>query len=258
MADEGATTYWHVQNLWVSEVEGTLLRGLSPSLAAQLTVPLRSVRDRIEYEDLARAPFAPLSPELHHRNETLTRLADVRVGLQWARLAPPWTFTASGGMSVPTGRTESNPFALGRLGVPHQHIQFGTGTVDPYATAVASRRAGAWSVTGSASARLSLVDNSLGHRAGNRFGATLSAARAVAGVWGVRAGVEFAREQAENWDGLVEEEGNLGRTDLFASFAGSRKLGFGTLGATVRVPLSSEVSGAQMDLPLVLQLSLSR
>jgi hypothetical protein len=32
---------------------------------------------------------------------------------------------------LPVGRTEEDPWALGSLGLPHQHIQFGTGTFDP-------------------------------------------------------------------------------------------------------------------------------
>ena len=255
---EATTQYWHMQDLWVSELDGTVVRGLTHSLAAQLTLPVRSVRDRIRFEDIARRAYFPPVPDTHHRNETLTYAADVRLGLQWARIAPPWTLTASGGVSLPTGRTESNPFALGRLGLPHQHIQFGTGTVDPYGVVIASRRVGVWSVSGSTSARVTLTKNAHGYRAGNRYAGALSAARPVVRAWSVRVGCELAREASETWDRRVEEEGNLGRTDLFASLGGSRAFAFATLGATVRVPVYSHVTGAQADLPLVAQITLSR
>ena len=116
-----------------------------------------------------------------------------------------------------------------------------------------------WSFTTSTYARLTLAPNDKGYRAGNRFGASLSAAHAFHGGWAARAGLDAAREQPERWDGRIEEEGNLGRTDLFLSLGGSRPLaGSGSLGLSLRVPLVSKVQGPQVDLPLVVQLVLSR
>ena len=255
---EGASPYWHVQDLWVSEGQFQLLRGLRKDLALELGIPFRVVRDRIRFEDLARRPYVPPTPDTHHRNETLARPADLSMGLQWARVAPPWTITAGAGVWLPLGRTESNPFALGRGGFPHQHIQFGTGTVDPSLSLVASRRAGDWSFTAGASARLTLAENSHGFRAGDRFGASVHAARALPRAWAVRAGLELAREEPEKWDGVIEEEGNLGRTDLFAALGLARKITWGTLAAELRLPVLSDVQGAQVDLPLIARVGISR
>lgn len=36
------------------------------------------------------------------------------------------------GATLPVGSIVENPFRLGRKGQSHQHIQFGTGTVDPF------------------------------------------------------------------------------------------------------------------------------
>ena len=240
----------------MSETEARALWGVNGTLALELAVPFRAVRDRIVFADSSGAPFTPPAPDTHHRNETLARIADVRLGIQAARVAPPWTLTASGGVYLPTGRTESNPFALGRLGLPHQHIQFGHGTVDPFASAAASRRAGKWSLTVAASARLTLAENAHGYRAGDRFGLSVSAAHAFRGGWAARGGLDLAREQAERWSSSIEEEGNLGRTDLFLALGASRMFtGVGTVGVTARLPLASAATGAQADLPLVLQLA---
>jgi len=255
---EGAVTYWHVQDLWVAQAEWLALYGLRSDLALELDVPFRVVRDRIRYEDLARAPFMPAEPDLHHRNETLSRLADVRLGLQWARVAAPWTVTAGAGAWLPLGRTESNPFALGAAAQPHQHIQFGTGTVDPMLSLVVSRRIGDWSATASGAARWTLAENSHGYRAGDRYGVTLGAARALPRGFTARAGLEWARELAETWDGVLEEEGNLGRTDLFGMVGLAYATGWGPVAVGVRWPLASDVEGAQMDLPLIVRLSLTR
>jgi hypothetical protein len=200
----------------------------------------------------------PPTPDTHHRTETRARFADVNIGIQWARVAAPWTLTAGAGAWLPLGRTESNPFALGRAGRPHQHIQFGTGTVDPSLSLAASRRAGEWSLTAAAAARLTLVQNGHGYRAGDRFGASLVAARALPRSWALRSGLELAHEQAEKWDGVLEEEGNLGRTDLFALLGVAYTLAVGNVSVEARVPVASDVKGAQMDLPLIARLAFAR
>ena len=48
--------------------------------------------------------------------------------LHGAKGAGEWTLSARAGTSLPVGRTEPNPSALGREGLPHEHIRFGTGT----------------------------------------------------------------------------------------------------------------------------------
>lgn len=239
----------------MSEFEARAVYGLNGTLALELAAPFRAVRDRIAFEDMARAAYTPPTPDTHHRNETLARLADVRVGMQAAHVAPPWTLTGAAGAYLPTGRTESNPFALGDAGLPHQHIQFGHGTVDPFVALAASRHAGHWSLTGTGSARLTLASNAHGYRAGDRFALGAIAARMLQGGWAARSGLTVSRERAEKWDGVLESEGNLGRTDLLLAAGLSHPLAkAGTLGLTLSLPLASHAVGAQADLPLVLRL----
>lgn len=228
-------------------------------MALDLALPIRLVRGRIRFEDQARQPYTPPAPDTHHRNETLLHMGDPRVGLQLMRVWAPWTTTASLGVSVPLGRTESNPFALGRLGRQHQHLQFGTGTLDPYVGVAASRRFGRYHLALDGSLRHTLHTNSKGYRAGDRASASSSLARAWGSGWGGRAGLDLTHESAEQWDGVVEEEGNLGRTDLYLMLGVARRAdGLGTLGMTIRTSLVSQARGAQASLPLVLQVSLTR
>ena len=257
-SEDVVVPYWHVQNLWIGEARLQMARGIRKDLAVQLDVPFRVVRDRIRFEDLLRQPYTPPAPDVHHRNETLAHFSDASLALQWARVAAPWTIAAGAGVSLPIGRAESNPFALGRAGLPHQHIQFGTGTVDPALSLAASRRTGDWSLTASASARLTLAQNSHGYRAGDRFGAALGTARALPRRWALRGGLEVSREEAEKWDGRIEEEGNLGRTDLFALLGLSRSLAWGTWSADVRLPVLSHSESSQVKLPVIVHLGLSR
>jgi hypothetical protein len=243
----------------VGELDLSAARGLANGIGLELTVPVRMVRDRIRFEDLARQPYTPPQPDTHHRNETLLHIADPKLAALITRAKTPWTLAASVGVSAPIGRTEENPFALGRLGLPHQHIQFGTGTWDPMFGASASRTLGDLSVHASVSAKATLYENSHGYRAGDRYGAELGMGRRVAGVWGASAGLTLDRENAERWSGRIEEEGNLGRTDLMMSLGVTRSTRtMGSVGIGARVPIRTWVTGEQVEYPLLLSLTWMR
>jgi hypothetical protein len=254
-----AVPYWHDQHLVVAELSATAVRGIAPNLALSVTAPLRYVRDRIRFRDLAGQPYVPPVPDQHHRNETLIRFGDVSVAMPVARTIASWTVAIAPGVAIPTGRTEANPFALGRLGLPHQHIQFGSGTFDPtLAISALGERAGlTWIAAGDA--RWTLYENTHGYRAGDRYGLGLQAGRAIAGPWNGRAGLAFAHERAERWDGRLEEEGNLGRTDLDLTLALGRPIAAsGTWTARAQIPLVSRSTGVQTRYPVIFALSWSR
>jgi hypothetical protein len=250
------TPYWHVQSLLIGELDLTVARGLVPGLGLGLNVPLRSVRDRIRFEDLSRRPYTPPQPDTHHRNETLTRVADPQLTLLLARQPGPWTLTTSLGVSIPIGRTEPNPFALGRLGLPHQHIQFGTGTWDPMLGASGSRSIGEIVTEVAVSAKLPLTGNGHGYRAGNRYDVSLTGSRKFGAAWGANASLSVARESAEKWDDKIEEEGNLGRTDLMLSAGLGRGITHvGSFGFRVQVPVKTWATGEQVRYPVIVTLS---
>ena len=250
--------YWHVQRLLISELDLSASRGLGNGVGVGLTLPLRMVRDRIRFEDLSRQPYVPPDPDTHHRNETLTHLADPQLSILLRRAAGPWTLGSSAGFSMPVGRTEPNPFALGRLGLPHQHIQFGTGTWDPMLSAFAARGIGSFGVNASASARLAFSENSHGFRPGNRFGGVIGASRRMGAAWGVHGALSLDREEAEKWDGKVEEEGNLGRTDLFVRAGFGHTSGSGTFDVSLQLPVKTWARGEQVEFPWVVSTSWTR
>lgn len=100
----------------------------------ETAVPFDIKRIRARYELPGGRDFDNPEGDLHHRDETLYGIADVQ---QWAGvvvrnvLFDSGEFGVSAGVSIPTGRTEKNPYAAGSQGKKHQHIQFGNGTVDP-------------------------------------------------------------------------------------------------------------------------------
>ena len=71
---------------------------------------------------------------IHHRNETYTGLTDSEVLLGHFRigiLTEKDYFMGRIGTSIPFGKTEEDPWKLGKKGLEHLHIQFGTGTFNP-------------------------------------------------------------------------------------------------------------------------------
>jgi hypothetical protein len=241
--------------LLIGELDLSAARGLSPGLGVGLTLPLREVRDRIRFEDLARHPYVPPKPDTHHRNETLLHVADPELAALLMREPGAWTLSARLGTTVPIGRTEPNPFALGRLGLAHQHIQFGTGTWDPMMGLSATRAFGEFGFNASALVKMSFYENAHGYRAGNRYSILLCASHKLGSLWGANAGLTLDRENAEKWNGRIEEEGNLGRTDLMLTAGIGRGVPqVGSFGVKVQIPLETWATGEQVKYPLVVSL----
>jgi hypothetical protein len=72
--------------------------------------------------------------DAHHPTETLEGLGDLTLLAARKRrdlLRHGDVLTTTFGTSIPIGRTEEDPYVLGDAGLPHEHIQFGTGTFDP-------------------------------------------------------------------------------------------------------------------------------
>lgn len=164
-------------------------------------------------------------------------------------------------MSLPTGKVNPNPFRLGDEGLPHEHIQFGTGTFDPVLSVDLSRNFGPWSLAGFAQTQLPLYRGPQGYQAG---------VRVVGGVVGVtsfgltgpsfRLGVTALHEFAERWDGRVPtDDGNQGRTDLFVGPGVTIPfLNDWSVSLDVRARVYGHAVNAQLNMPLVVELSVGR
>lgn len=242
-----------MQDLDLSEATASASVGIKRGLAVEAIVPFRRVVASIRFLDDERVPLSRPQGDIHHRNETLTGIADPWLMLHGGKLAGRWTIAARGGVTVPLGRTEPNPFTLAELGLTHEHIQFGTGTWDPVAGIAAGRRWGETTLTLTGLARLVVAENEHGYRAGNRYYADASVSRHI-GAWSVGLGLDVLSEEAERWDGRVRtEEGNLGRTDLLVGAGVQRAVGgAGSAFVTVKVPVMTRSEGSQVDYPVIL------
>jgi hypothetical protein len=231
--------------------------GIAPWLALSLTVPYRFMTTRVRYTDLAGNPYEPVPPDIHHRNETLTGFGDPTVAVVIGRAFERLGVSLRLGAMLPFGRTlDVNPFIAGREGLPHEHIQFGTGTLRPTIGSALAYDFGPVGLDGYVQGILSVATNSIEYKTGQRLVGGLRASGAL-GLAGTRfgLGVEASHETTETWDGTVQEEGNLGRTDvlgvLTARWSPFRRWGF--FGA-FKLPVYVNAIGAQLSYPFVVQL----
>ena len=244
---------WHDLKLTFLLVRLEAEYGITDWLSIDALGFIRTTDVGFQLQDYAtRAPIA--GTDIHHRSETITGAADPWISARaWRRMGE---FTLAGrlGFTIPIGSTVPDPFELGRMGLPHEHIQYGTGTWDPIVGGDLS-----WKfVDAFAISRLPLYANDYGYQGG---------ARVIGGAGGghdfgplhVRLGLDIAWESAETWHGAVETEGNLGRTDLLVDAGG--RYSFGSAWAatlTARVPLYTRAEGAQLSIPATVELALER
>jgi hypothetical protein len=151
----------HRARLELTHAELGVRYGLRENLQLHLSLPYDRKDMQIRYTTLSGDPYVPPYGDIHHRTETLTGFSDAAIGVDWG-IGTDWV--AGAGLSLPIGRTEPNPVVLGREGKTHQHIQFGSGTVQPR-LALQYLRPGRVTWFARGDARLSVSENSEGFRA---------------------------------------------------------------------------------------------
>jgi len=240
----------HDQHIALSEARLSLDAGLTTRFGASLMVPFRVIDTTIDYRDGMGDIVQLVTPNIHHRDETLTGLGDPMLLGSFATKY----VTVRAGLSVPLGKTEDDPFQLGDMGLPHEHIQMGTGTVNPVLAAEGGYSFAPWRVGGYAFTQQIVYENSKGYQAGDRYAGGVFARRSF-GAWGARAGVDVQGETSERWHGVRHtEEGNQGRIDAMVSLGGSwgatARLAFDL---SVKIPFITHVVGGQLDMPAILE-----
>jgi hypothetical protein len=170
--------------------------GLRDAMQLTLRLPYDVKAMRVAYTTLDGAPFTPPYGDIHHRSETLRGIGDPSLLLDVQR--GPTIFTA--GFSLPFGRIERDPIALGSRGLTHEHMQFGSGTVQPI---VGVQWSGSrWSA--SAEGRLALYENREGFRAPHSLvwavGPTLPAGRVS-----IAAALNGQYQSRAYWSGAPDE-----------------------------------------------------
>jgi hypothetical protein len=170
VAPECATTeipaHLHRAAVQLTHLETTVSYGFRERMQLSLRLPYDIKDVEIRYETLDGAPFTPPYGDIHHRTQKLSGISDPSVGVDWM---PRSDFMLGASLSLPFGEIVPNPIVLGREGLTHEHIQFGSGTVQPSLSAQWWHRGErvTWSARGEA--RLSLYENREGFRAPNNL-----------------------------------------------------------------------------------------
>lgn len=254
----------HDQLFYVTELRPIAEYGLTDNFGVELQLPLRLSATKVVYRRLSGELYEPDYVNIHHRDETLVGLGDPWLSARAGARLGAWTVGGRLGVSVPLGSTEENPFALGRAGLEHQHIQFGTGTFNPLAALEAAYTVASVELRGYAQTQLMLYENRRGYQAGNRYGAGALAEMRIAGELRVSAGADVVTEMPERWEGVVEQDGNLGRTDFLLGASALLPLGAFTASLGVKVPVYQHVirspghDGGQLTYPAIVSLGLRR
>lgn len=249
----------HDQQLLISEARLNVGVGITRRFALSLMLPVRVVDTSIRFLDTENTEVMLLRPSTHHRNETVSGLGDpMLLGSTSVKLGS-WRITARGGLTIPIGRTEEDPFALGDAGLPHQHIQLGTGTANPVLGVEAARSWGAWRFGGFGLTQQVVYEGAKGYQAGDRYAVGSVIQRKLGPKWSLRGTVDALAETAERWNGTKPtDDGNQGRFDLIfgvgASFAATPALG---LDVSLKRPAITHAVGGQLSMPAIFELGAS-
>jgi thiol-disulfide isomerase/thioredoxin len=249
----------HHTTLYGTDVRVLGEYGLLPGWALQALLPLRIIGTRTSYTDLFDRPVSLDYQNIHHRNEVLVGLGDAQVLVHRGFKAFGIAIGARAGVSIPLGTVHDDPYQLGAEGLPHEHIQFGTGTWDPVVSLDASGNMGGFVLAGFAALQAPLYEGSRGYRAGVRSQAGLVLSRPLDSVT-LRVSSQVLHERPERWHGRVPtDDGNQGRTDVYVAPGVTWNFsGEWMVSADVRIRAWSHVVNAQLDMPVVLELGIGR
>ena len=229
--------YLHHQKIYPFELRAVGEVGITRTLGIEVQVPFRVVSTTIQYLTPDGQPYVPLDPNVHHRDETLTGISDPLLLGRWGVRLGELLVVVRAGVSIPLGRTEPNPFVLGDMGIPHEHIQFGTGTFDPVAGFQLERTIRTFQLAVYGQGQASLYQDRYGFRAPARFFGGVQGAHRLFGALTGGLGTDLLFEGAERWDGVIQQDGNLGRTEILAATSLLQAFGDTTVGIYARFPL---------------------
>jgi len=259
VVDRGTIDIVHDQTLILAETRLAIAIGLPAGFALSVLAPLREVSTTIHYYDDSGAEVQLVRPGIHHRDETLVGLGDPMVLGSYGLALGDWRVTARAGATLPLGRTQPNPYLADAMIAPHEHIQMGTGTVDPVVAIEAARGWDRWALGAYALTVQSFYADSYGDRAGDRYATGVALSRHLGKRWTVDGGVAMQAETAERWSQTPHvTDGNRGRVDLMldagATWAAAKSL---SLSLDVKVPVFDHVVGGQLEMPAIVELGAS-
>lgn len=194
--------------------------GITPNFGLDMRWSLRVTDVNPTYSELDGTP-KEVPDDIHHHDETLVDVTDPWLLARVGGSAGSFVSVARLGLSFPVGRTEPDPYELGRRGESHQHLQAGTGTFVPIAGFGFAYTAGAGTevpvtIALSGIGFFNLSENSHAFRAPLRLYASHRLALALLeGALTPAAEVSLGHEGEEYWHGMPGLEGSNVRTEIY-------------------------------------------
>jgi hypothetical protein len=187
---------------------------------------------------------------IHHPAETLHGLGDLQLLGSWSSgsvFSDGDTLTVAAGFTIPTGKTENDPYVAGDAGQRHEHIQFGTGTIDPLVELYYSHPvADAWHAVGSISTRTPLYQNDKGYRGAFESTAAVGLQWRATERFTVHAFSSLFYQDFARWRG--RRDVNTGVISFGGSIGGRYDLGGGAaINLDVRVPFAQDTLSSNGD-----------
>ncbi len=228
----------HDQRISLVEVRPIVALGATSIFGVEAQIPFRVVRTTVTFRRLDGTAFVPDDENIHHRDETLGGLSDPWIlGRASGRLGPVQV-TGRAGMGVPLGTTEEDPFARGRAGLSHQHIQLGAGTAHGVLALDARVPAGPFGIGAHGQGIVFTGENRHRFRPGNRWsGGAWGDVAAIAPGLRLGLGADVLNEQPERWGGVVQQDGNVGRTDVLVGGGITFARGAASASLSLRTPI---------------------
>jgi hypothetical protein len=193
--------------------------GITPWLALDTRWSLRVVDVKPTYSELDGTP-KDVPDDIHHHDETLVDPTDPWLLLRLGATIEDFVSVARLGLSFPVGRTEPDPYAAGRRGESHEHLQAGTGTFVPIAGFGLAYTVAPVTIGLSGIGFFNLYENDEGFRAPPRLYGTHRVSIALFdGELTPALDLTVAHEGEELWQGMIGLEGSNVRTELYVGGA---------------------------------------
>ena len=233
--------------------------GITDLLSIGIEFPVKYVQTEVTFRGSDGIELNDFE-SIHHRDEVLFDPGDPSLLLKISldRFLPDnVSLKFQGGITLPLGEIEEDPFELGSRGLVHQHIQFGTGTVNPTAGYVLNYKIVGLNILKWMDFSTSLYKNKKGFRGGSKTHTGIGILHPLATKnWGFLFQPEFYYESPDKWGS--QQARNSGRTDIILTGGSTYQWNSAwTINLSLKAPVYRKTNGGQLETPLIMTFGLA-
>lgn len=242
----------HIHDVGINFANVTLAGtvGLGRGLALTVELPFDAKVLTRRYSTLDGEPFDPRYGDIHHRDETLAGLGDPRIFGRWDLAVPQrWQLGVRAGTTLPLGDTVDNPDPLAAMSLEHQHMQIGSGTLDPVAGVFGGRTWGPWGAFARVDLRIPLYASDTGYRGGLQLDAAVGPGYRISRHF-IGTQLAWSHSGEETWDGVPNESSGRDalRLVVAAEWAMTDRI---RIAPIAQVELTSRAVGGSFEQPVI-------